>query len=134
VFENSSGPPTRETVLVHGAVLPPGKQYILPTSPSYISSLASYFSLQESTTHPQCIVSPEIANDISLAVETLTGLYVDLKDDAKKECQFAIRPGGHTAWAGAANIEGGVTLNLRKLNSVQVNSAKVTVSLGAGGS
>lgn len=58
---------------------------------------------------------------------------MDLKDDAKKGCQFAIRSGGHTAWAGAANVEGGVTLDLRKLNSVQVNSAKATVSLGAGG-
>ncbi|KAF2120953.1 putative oxidoreductase [Lophiotrema nucula] len=89
-----------------------------PTNPSFISSLVSYFSLQESTIHPQCIVSPETASDVSLAVETLTSLYVDLKDDAKKECQFAIRSGGHTAWAGSANIEG----------------AKATVSLGASGS
>ncbi|KAF2477177.1 FAD-binding domain-containing protein [Lindgomyces ingoldianus] len=69
----------------------------------------------------------------SSLVETLTGLYVDLKDEAKKECQFAIRSGGQTAWAGAANIEGGVTLDLRKLNTVKVNSATATVSLGAGG-
>lgn len=111
-----------------------GNRTFFPTNPSYISSLASYFSLQESTIHPQCVVSPESASDVSLAVKTLTGLYVDLHDGGKKECQFAIRSGGHTAWAGAANIEGGVTLDLRKLNSVQVNSADATVLLGAGGS
>ena len=57
-----------------------------------------------------------------------------LKGDAKRGCQFAIRSGGHTAWAGAANIDGGVTLDLRNLNSVQLNTAEATVSLGAGGS
>ncbi|KAF2009349.1 putative oxidoreductase [Aaosphaeria arxii CBS 175.79] len=105
-----------------------------PPEPSYISSLASYFSLQEASLQPQCIIFPESTNDVSIAVKTLTSLYVDLKDDGKRQCQFAIRSGGHTAWAGAANIDGGVTLDLRKLNSVHVNSHRETVSVGAGGS
>ncbi|KAH7114329.1 putative oxidoreductase [Dendryphion nanum] len=111
-----------------------GNKTYFPSSPSYLESLTSYFSIQASTIHPQCIVFPETADDVSLVVKTLTGLYVDLENETKKECQFAIRSGGHTPWEGAANIDGGVTLDLRRLNSVQVNSAAATVSLGVGGS
>ncbi|ORY06677.1 putative oxidoreductase [Clohesyomyces aquaticus] len=111
-----------------------GNKTSFPTNPSYISSLDSYFSLQESTILPKCVVSPETAYDVSVAVKTLTAIYNDLEGDATKECKFAIRSGGHTTWAGAANIECGVTLDLRKLNLVQINSAKGTVSVGAGNS
>lgn len=45
---------------------------------------------------------PETANDISLAVKTLTDLYVNLKNETKVECSLAIRSGGHTPRAGIA--------------------------------
>ncbi|KAF2637150.1 FAD-binding domain-containing protein [Massarina eburnea CBS 473.64] len=110
-----------------------GNKTFFPSDPAYNSSLTSYFSLQEATVHPQCILSPETTNDVSLAVKTLTGLYSDTKGDAKKSCRFAIRSGGHAVWAGAANIKDGVTLDLRSLHAVQEDSAKKTVSIGAGG-
>lgn len=84
--------------------------------------------------HPGCIVFPETTEDVSAAVELLTSLYANSSGEAKKGCQFAIRSGGHTPWTGAANIEGGVTLDLRNLNMVNLNTNEGTVSIGAGGS
>ncbi|KAF7884129.1 uncharacterized protein EAF01_011552 [Botrytis porri] len=46
--------------------------------------------------------------------------------------RFAIRGGGHSLNAGAANIESEVTINLRALNKVAVNRKQTLVSIGGG--
>ncbi|TGO29893.1 hypothetical protein BPAE_0010g00790 [Botrytis paeoniae] len=46
--------------------------------------------------------------------------------------KFAIRGGGHSLNAGAANIESRVTINLRALNKVEVNKEQKLVSIGGG--
>ena len=48
------------------------------------------------------------------------------------QCQFAIRGGGHTPWAGSANINNGVTIDLRAMNTVSVNPSHTFVSAGPG--
>lgn len=53
-------------------------------------------------------------------------------DDLKEPCKFAVRSGGHTAWAGAANIENGVTIDLSLLNTVVYDEEHSTASIGAG--
>ena len=45
---------------------------------------------------------------------------------------FAVRSGGHTGFAGAANINGGVTIDLRLLNSIELNDDKSIASVGPG--
>jgi FAD/FMN-containing dehydrogenase len=45
---------------------------------------------------------------------------------------FKLTRSSHMAWAGAANIEGGVTIDLRNLNEVTVSADKSIVSVGAG--
>jgi FAD/FMN-containing dehydrogenase len=43
-----------------------------------------------------------------------------------------VRGGGHTLNAGAANIDSGVTINLRSMNQVTVNKERSLVSVGGG--
>lgn len=60
---------------------------------------------------PTCIIQPESVEDVSVAVKTLATAGGDLS------CKFAVRSGGHMTWAGANNIETGVTIDLSNMNS-----------------
>ncbi|RAL08838.1 FAD-binding oxidoreductase [Aspergillus homomorphus CBS 101889] len=90
---------------------------------AYNSSLASYFSQQEAQLYPNCIVAPTTVDDVSTAVHYLT---------SNSRCDFAIRSGGHIVFAGAANINDGVTIDLRGLDTIEVNDDHSTVTVGAG--
>lgn len=48
------------------------------------------------------------------------------------QCQFAIKSGGHTPWAGAASISGGITIDLAGLNQVTVSQDKKSTGIGPG--
>lgn len=50
----------------------------------------------------------------------------------KPKCHFAIRGGGHTPFAGSANIARGVTIDLRALNKVTLSDDNSTTSVGGG--
>lgn len=94
-----------------------------PGSAPYSLSLSSYWSLQETGLHPSCIVQPTSAEHVSLAVKTLSSL----------NCSFAVRSGGHSPNACAANIaNGGVTLDLSQLNAITLNDDDSVVSIGPG--
>lgn len=95
---------------------------LYPGSIGYNASLVSYFSAQEAAVHPSCIVAPMSAADVSRAVATLT----------RSNCSFAIRSGGHATVAGAANIAGGVTIDLQGLNAIEFSADKSIVSVGPG--
>jgi len=45
---------------------------------------------------------------------------------------FAVKSGGHTAFAGGSNLASGVTIDLRLLNTITVSADRKTVSVGAG--
>lgn len=111
-----------------------GDKVSFPGSLSYNSSLSSYFSLQESELQPRCVVSPTTAEDVSIAVASLSSTVASLNTDSEDEmsCHFAVRSGGHTGFAGAANIANGVTIDLRALNSVEVSEDRTTALVGAG--
>ncbi|KAK8112600.1 oxidoreductase [Apiospora sp. TS-2023a] len=95
-----------------------------PDSPAYQKSLASYYSVQQATIRPAYIVFPRTVEDVADAVKTL----------AKKgpSISFAVRSGGHTGWAGASNIAGGVTLDLTGLNDIEVTQEGTVVRVGTG--
>lgn len=99
-----------------------------PDSQLYNASLASYYSVQQQAIRPACILYPESSKDVSEAVKILAKHAVD------GGCKFAIRSGGHTSWAGASNIAGGVTLDLRGLNSIEVSEDGKTARVGSGAS
>lgn len=77
---------------------------------------------------PTCLVQPQSAEDVSTAVSTLVQ-----EEGSFSWCQFAIRGGGHTVWAGAAGIEDGVTIDLSLMKDVVYHPQNKTASLLPGG-
>ncbi|KAK3178819.1 hypothetical protein OEA41_000956 [Lepraria neglecta] len=57
---------------------------------------------------------------------------VGTRNHSSNSSAFAIRSGGHTPFAGAANINNGVTIDLRAMDSVNVSSDQTITSVGAG--
>lgn len=99
-----------------------------PESLAYNESISSYYSGQESDLRPGCIFSPKSASEVSQFVK-----IINSRHGHPGGLKFAIRSGGHTIWSGAANIEAGITVDLRAMNSVVLSEDRTTVSLGAGG-
>lgn len=79
---------------------------------------------------PKCVVKPQSTSDVSKAVLVLS--LLSNITDFSRECHFAIRSGGHTPWAGAANQQGGVTIDLAALNEVKVSTDKTVTRIGPG--
>ncbi|KAG8532442.1 uncharacterized protein KY384_002319 [Bacidia gigantensis] len=101
---------------------------IFPSDASYATFSGSYWSKQEESVSPSCVVRPNSAQDVSTIIKTLT----QCNDANSDPCSFAIRGGGHTPWAGSANIEGGVTIDMKEMNEIDVNKDQAIVSVGAG--
>ncbi|PWY94541.1 hypothetical protein BO94DRAFT_581934 [Aspergillus sclerotioniger CBS 115572] len=80
---------------------------------------------QEKQRHPICIVIPSSANDVATAVKSLAEL---------SNSTFAIRSGGHSSAAGAANTDNGVTINVQQLKTIQLTRNDTVISVGGGAS
>ncbi|RYP42552.1 hypothetical protein DL768_010324 [Monosporascus sp. mg162] len=109
-----------------------GDKVSFPGSPAYKESLASYFSIQAATVLPRCIVFPHTTEDVSIAVSSLTTASVDEPTLEGRGCQFAVRSGGHGTSPGSSNIQDGVTIDLRSLNTIELSEDSSTVSIGVG--
>ncbi|KAM0807321.1 putative Oxidoreductase FAD-binding protein [Seiridium cardinale] len=97
-------------------------------STAYNSSIASYWSEQEAEIFPSCVVTPTSKEDVSLAIFILNiGSKI-----FPGQSNFAIRSGGHTPFAGAANINSGITIDLKNLNKIDVSADKSVVEIGPG--
>ena len=90
----------------------PGK-VSYPSDAAYITSDKSYF-FQQARLSPKCIVRPTSAQDVCLIVKNL----------AQTGAKAAVRGGGHTPFAGAANIENAVTIDLSGMNTVTLNTGR----------
>ncbi|KAI9764905.1 MAG: hypothetical protein M1840_007930 [Geoglossum simile] len=99
-----------------------GSKVSFPTSQTYETQSNSYWSLQEANLLPACRLAPTSSKDVSVAIAALS----------KYHCPFAIRGGGHMSWAGAANIENGVTIDMGAMDVVEVSEERRVVSVGAG--
>lgn len=80
--------------------------------------------MQEQQVAPSCVVLPASTEDVSTIVKALTA--------ADHSCKFAIRSGGHTAFAGSANIEGGVTVDMSGFKDIILSPDHTQVTLGSG--
>lgn len=109
------------------SVLLPRKVFYLGNT-TYLQSLQSYYAGQEGDLRPFCIVKPADAADVAVVVTELAKANVSGNDC----CRFAIRGGGHTSFAGSANIVDGVTIDLGDINSVSVNADQSLTSVGGG--
>ncbi|CAN9290608.1 unnamed protein product [Alternaria alternata] len=110
------------TLLAAAAVVP--SRLLFPGQDAYETREDSYFDVKQQVITPNCIVQPKTAKEVALAVKTLTAASL------LKSCKFAIRSAGHTPYAGASNIEDGVTLDLRYLNTVQYDAKNTLVKVG----
>ncbi|PQE14646.1 FAD binding domain-containing protein [Rutstroemia sp. NJR-2017a BVV2] len=93
-----------------------------PNSTEYVYEESQYWSAQQSSAVPTCRIAPLSAKDVSQAILALK----------KNQCQFAVKSGGHSAFRGGSNIDGGVTIDLLHLNQVDVSADQKSTSLGPG--
>lgn len=98
-----------------------------PRSTTYNVSISSYYSGQESELQPACVFSPTTADEVSQFIKLIN------PSPGSQYPQFAVRSGGHMIWAGSANIQGGITIDMRSMNSTQLSNDNKVVSLGTGG-
>lgn len=94
---------------------------LLPNNPDYEARKSSYFD-NAAKVDAACIVQPRTAGEVATAVKAL----------AAAEQVFAVRAGGYTNRHGSSNIEGGVTIDLGCLNSVDYEPATELAHLGPG--
>lgn len=100
----------------------PGKVF-RPQDSEYAAASAHYDSLQEQALRPACILIPTSASDVANAIKILA---------RHASVHFAVTSGGCMPNSGAANIEGGVTINLQKLNQIELKENHSVVSVGPG--
>lgn len=98
-----------------------GSQILKPGDAQFKERIGSFFDLGAKL-HPACIVQPRTATEVATVVKTLVSAGQ----------KFAARLGGCGNRAGSNNIEGGVTIDLGLMNSVQYNSKTGLASLEPG--
>ena len=94
----------------------------LPESAAYVEGDSNYWSNQQAETLPACRVQPMTAKDVSASL-LVTRFF---------KCPFAVKSGGHAAFNGASNINGGLTIDLINLNMIQVSNDNTLTQVGAG--
>ena len=95
-------------------------------SSDYNTSNSTYFTAFNNAIKPAFIVQPTSSQDVG---SLMKALYPHL---LKQKVSLAIRGTGHTPFAGAANVEGGVTIDLRGIKGVKLDKEKGEVEIGIG--
>ncbi|KAI8931633.1 hypothetical protein NX059_011284 [Plenodomus lindquistii] len=91
-------------------------------STAYNAFTGAYWSAQQAGLDPACVFKPSKTLDVS-AVVLIARLY---------QCPFAVKGGGHAAWAGASSIEDGITISMEGFKQITVASDKQSVDIGPG--
>ena len=99
----------------------PGK-FFVPGTAEYAATLQSYQSAFEQDIRPACVFRPTCAEDVSRVVK-------QLKDSTTK---LAIKGGGFMGNPGAANVDGGITMDMVNITGVNLDASSKVVSIGAG--
>ncbi|KAK9427673.1 hypothetical protein V1505DRAFT_21194 [Lipomyces doorenjongii] len=89
---------------------------------AYNSFESQYWSQQQGEVKPYCVFRPRSAEEVSIAL-LLSRLA---------QCPFAVKSGGHVPFAGASNVQGGVTFDMSALNSISLSENKSVASIGPG--
>ncbi|KAI5462641.1 FAD binding domain-containing protein [Mariannaea sp. PMI_226] len=89
---------------------------------SYGNFTGGFWAQNQAEVRPYCIFKPSKPADVSVVV-LLSRLT---------QCPFAAKSGGHAAFAGASNIEGGITISFEKLNQIKLSSDKKIASVQPG--
>ncbi|MCJ1467759.1 hypothetical protein MMC07_006384 [Pseudocyphellaria aurata] len=93
-----------------------------PGSESYGQQQSAYWSNQQAEMRPACRVLPKHAKGVAAALLVTTFFH----------CPFAVKSGGHAAFAGASSIQGGLTIDLDNMRTLQISKDKATTYVGPG--
>jgi len=91
-------------------------------TPTYANFTSGYWAAQQVAVNPFCIFKPGNALQVSAAV-LLSRLT---------QCPFAVKGGGHAAFAGGSSIQGGITIALEKLSEKTLSLDRKIASIGSG--
>ncbi|OCL06761.1 FAD binding domain-containing protein [Glonium stellatum] len=91
-------------------------------SPEHELWTDQFWSQQQSAVKPSCIFQPKTAFDISAVV--LVSRW--------SKCPFAVKSGGHAAFAGASNADGGITIDLSAMNAIELTPDQKVAKIGPG--
>lgn len=94
-------------------------RYATPESSDY-AELKTIFAINE-TQNPAIVVRPHSAEDVAGLVSILT----------KTSLPFTVRSGGHDIF-GRAQIENGITIDMRDISHINVEEESQTVRVGGG--
>ncbi|KAL8718736.1 MAG: hypothetical protein Q9181_008161, partial [Wetmoreana brouardii] len=125
---NSAERSTVSAALAHAL---PGSVFFGP-HPVFVESIQSYWAMQERDIVPQCIVRPRTAEEAATAVTILKRDYDERTSHSESPLLLAVRSGGHSPIPGAANINGGIVIDLRLLNNVVTSDDRSSVAIGTG--
>jgi FAD/FMN-containing dehydrogenase len=78
--------------------------------------------VQQTEVQPHCVFRPGNTADVSAAIRIVR----------QTQCTFAVRSGGHAAFAGASNAPNGLTIDLRDLNGLKLSDDNEIAHIGAG--
>ncbi|KAK0713408.1 hypothetical protein B0T26DRAFT_742122 [Lasiosphaeria miniovina] len=90
-----------------------GAQVSFAGQAPYSQTSSSFWSLQEATLAPACVVRPTAAQHVATVVSIALS--------SGEGCRLAVKGQGHAPAAGFANMDGGVTVDMAGLNRVAVN-------------
>ena len=101
----------------------PGAHLVTPEAAEEYQSLNnSYLSGFESDLSPSCIFLPRSKEEVSVFVRTLQPFIGHV--------QFAIRAAGRQPLPGCANVQDGITVDLRSLKGIDVQDGHVQIAAG----
>ncbi|KAI0888224.1 FAD-binding domain-containing protein [Annulohypoxylon maeteangense] len=90
---------------------------------SYETTRSKFWSLQQSKeTSPRCFAHPINAEEVSIIVLL----------SRATNCPFAVKGGGHAAFKGASNSDGGITIDFDRMKHVIPNADTKSVAIGPG--
>lgn len=82
----------------------------------------AYWSVQQAEVTPACRIDVRSAKSIATTVKVAK----------MTECPFAVKGGGHAAFAGGSSIQNGILINIGPLNVVDVSEDRKTTAVGPG--
>ncbi|ROT41605.1 FAD binding domain-containing protein [Sodiomyces alkalinus F11] len=90
-------------------------------SSTYYREKTAFWSATE-WLDPTCVFLPSSTDEVSIAVSIFS----------EEGCPFAIRGGGHSAIRGAANIDNGILVSMKRIRDITMSPDNSTVTIGMG--
>ena len=97
-------------------------QVSLKNTTLYADQQLGYWSVQQRDVSPACFVQPTCADEVSTIIQIAR----------LTKCPFAIKSGGHAAFAGSSSVEGGITILLNRMTEIIISDDKKVTRIGPG--